>query len=239
MAFTIRPMARSRSLRPLLLLAAVLAAPPASGQQPSGTERLEQLFARVRAEQAKLETLSADFVQRKESELFVEPQEARGTFHFKAPDKIRWSYASPDPMEVVVDQREMLTWYRDLGRAERVRIGRYADRVLEYMGASNSLDSLVEYFTVRVSFPTTEGDPYRLHLVPRYKRISRHLASMTLWLDGASYVPVRLRYEEPGGDVTDYHFENLRRNHWLPDETFRLDLPPEVEVRTVDLERGG
>jgi outer membrane lipoprotein-sorting protein len=49
---------------------------------------------------------------------------------------------------------------------------------------------------------------------------------------------VHLRYVEADGDSTDYEFVNLRFNPELPADRFTLSLPPEVQVRTIELGQG-
>lgn len=203
----------------------------------SGAQRVEALIERVKLEQGKVDSLQADFVQRQESAMLLEPDVALGTFSYVAPDSVRWEYTEPKPISVVIDGEEMVTWYRDLQRAERLRVGRYSNQVLKYLGASGSFDSLVEYFQVNVRFPQ-EGEPYRVELTPRYERIARRLASMTVWVDPQRYLPVRMRYETADGDVTEYEFQDLEVNPTIPRERFDLDIPSEVEVREISLDRG-
>jgi outer membrane lipoprotein-sorting protein len=62
---------------------------------------------------------------------------------------------------------------------------------------------------------------------------------MSLWIDPELFLPVRLRYVEADGDVTDYRFSGFRLNGEIPDERFELDLPDSVALRTIDLGRGG
>src|SRR3954467_7193027 len=110
----------------------------------SGTQRLEALMNRVRIEQQGFKTLEARFVQNRESSLLVAPEQSTGTFSYAAPGRVRWEYTSPNPISVVIDGSEMTTWYRDLKRAERLKIGRYSNQVMKYMGASGSTQSLLE-----------------------------------------------------------------------------------------------
>src|SRR5207237_164546 len=93
----------------------------------STAQRLDQLLQPARLEQPQLRRLAGEFVQQRQSALLVASEESRGSFYFAAPDKVRWAYRSPNPMQVVIDRQQMLTWYQDLGRADRVKVGRYAD----------------------------------------------------------------------------------------------------------------
>jgi outer membrane lipoprotein-sorting protein len=224
----------------LLLLLAAAAAPALAAAPPdpdapglSSSERLTALFERVRIEQGALRSLEARFIQRKVSEMFVEPEEARGVFSFLAPDRVRWEFVSPDPMTVLIDDQTMTTWYQDLERADVIAVGRYSEQVLKYLGASGTLDTLLDYFRVRAVFPRGGSEPYRLSLDPRYARISKRIEAMEIWIDRERFVPVRLRYVEPGGDVTEYRFTDIEINARLPPERFELRLPAGVKRRTI------
>jgi len=205
----------------------------------TGGERVEALMERVRHAQKGIETLQADFVQRQESSMLLEPEVSEGTFSYVAPESVRWEYSRPKPISVVIDGQEMTTWYRDLERAERLKVGRYSNQVLKYLGASGSLDSLMEYFRVTVRFPEADdaSEPYRIDLKPRYDRVARRLKSMTVWVDHERFLPVGLRYEAADGDVTEYEFRDMKLNAEIPDELFVLEMPAEVEVREIDLNR--
>jgi len=234
---------------PLLVLLLVLVALPALGREKAAppdprspqvkpAERLNALLARVRYEQRNLHTLTADFVQERQTALLAEPATARGTFYYAAPDRVRWAYRTPNPMQVVIDRQEMVTWYQDLGRAEKIKIGRYADQVMKYLGASNSLDLLSQYFNVLVTFPNDRSKPYELALTPRFARVGKKLKAMHVWIDPELFIPTGLRYEEPDGDVTEYRFEKVRVNGNLPADTFVLKLPPGTSVKTIAVGHG-
>lgn len=203
---------------------------------PAG-ERLTVLVERVKAEQQKLKTLEARFVQVQESSLLAAPEKAAGRFSYTAPDRVRWEYESPKPISVVIRGEEMTTWYHDLKRAELIKIGRYSNQVFKYLGASGNMKTLLEYFDVRLGTSSTKGEPYRLEMTPRFQRIAKRLKTMTLWIDDAAFLPVRLRYVEADGDTIEYRFENLKRNGPIPEDRYVLQLPKGVETRVVDLGR--
>ena len=235
-----------RSLTALLLVAALAAvasfpaaaAPAKKAADPdapglSTSERLDALFARVRTEQKTLRSLEASFTQRKESEMLLEPEEAHGHFSYLAPDRVRWEYVEPNPMTVLIDDESMTTWYRDLKRADEIPVGRHSERALQFMGASGTLETLLDYFRVRATFPRDGASPYRLSLDPRYERIAKRIEEMEIWIDRERFVPVKLRYVEPGGDVTEYTFSDIELNGEIPPERFELELPSDVERRKL------
>lgn len=230
----------------LALLATLTAASQVAAARPpapadplapglTGTQRLQALLDQVRAHQKDVKTLQARFVQRRKSTMLLAPEEATGVFSYAAPDSVRWEYLAPNPITVVIRGNEMTTWYRDLKRAERVKIGRASNQIFKYLGAGGSMETLLDYFNVSLEVPKRKGDPYKLGLLPRYERIKKRLRSMTVYLDAESFAPTRVRYEEADGDTTEYEFHDVQPNAALPPDRFALQLPPGVETRVVDL----
>ncbi len=234
-------------MRKLILgLLAASSALVAAGEPPDGrtpdpaapgltvSERYAALVERTTYEQGRLQTLTARFVQRKESPLLLAPEESQGVVAFEAPDRVRWDFTSPGDTVVLLRDRRMVTWYRDLGRAEVVELGRQADRFLQLLGPGASLAALQRYFDVTAAFPQGPGEPYRLELEPRGSRLRRRISSMTLHLDPELFVPVYLRFVEAGDEVTELHFEALEVNGGIPEERFELELSEDVEMQEVD-----
>jgi outer membrane lipoprotein-sorting protein len=226
----------------MMLLAAVPAvaahrAPNLDPMAPglTGAERLQALLERVRLQQRLVKTIEARFMQRRQSAMLVAPEQSTGTFSYAAPDRVRWEYQAPTPITVVIRGSEMTTWYRDLRRAETLKIGRYSSQIFKFLGASGSMDTLLEYFTVELTLPKHPGETYRLHLLPRYDRIKRRILSMQVDIDAERFYPVHLEYQEADGDVTAYDFKDFHWNTPLPPDRFALQLPPGVENRVIDL----
>ncbi len=230
--------------RPLLALALVLAVllvagwtaagevPDPSDASLSSVDRLGALVERMKIEQKGFSTLVASFEQETSTEMLVEAEQSKGTFYYEAPDKVRWQYDAPTPKVIVINGPELVTWYQDLHRAEKVQVGRYSDAVFKYLGASGSLETLMDYFSLRVDFPRG-SEPYKIDLVPRYKRVEKRLRDMSVSIDGKLFVPVELSYTEPNGDSTHYQFSDFKVNQPIPATHFELELPADVDVRVI------
>jgi outer membrane lipoprotein-sorting protein len=211
--------------------------PLADGLSPR--ERLDVLVERVKHEQANVETMRASFEKDTASSLLLEPETSRGEFLYRTPDRVLWQVQEPLAVIVALTDEEMVTYFPERRVAERVGISNVSERVFEYLGASGSLETLMQYFSVTAEFPEERGEDYHLQLLPRYARIKKRIASMDIWVDAESFLPSRLKYTEPNGDHTEYRFQNVEINIDLPAERFELELPPGVVIETVDLKRGG
>jgi len=221
------------SFAPVASAAEKLPDPKAPGLD--GNARLKALVDRVKIEQSHLKTLEAKFTQTQQSAMLVTPETSTGGFSYAAPDRVRWEYTTPNPISVVIKGEQMTTWYHDLKRADLLKIGRYSNQVFKYLGASGNMDSLVEYFTVRLTAPPRKGAPYQMELIPRFSRISKRIKSMTLWIDDETFLPVRLKYVEADGDWTEYKFSDMKKNAGIPEDRFVLNIPKGVQTRVIDL----
>ena len=228
----------------MALAVALLAVPAAAEDGPPDPrrpglppgERLGALLDRMQIEQASVETLEAEFVQLKESQFLMEPAESSGVFSYAAPDRVRWEHRLPNPISLLIRDDRMITWYRDLEKVEQMQVGRHSQRVLEYLGATGSVERLREYFSVRLELDGDTERPYRLELTPKHARLARRLRQMVVWVHPQLFLLSRVRLVEADGDVTEYRFEDLRVNEGLPGDRFELDLPSGLVVKTVDIE---
>ena len=127
----------------------------------------------------------------------------------------------------------MLTWFRHLNRAERLRLEGRGQRLMQFFGPGSSLEELRRYFDLRFTRSARVDVPYRLELLPRHRRVARRVRHVTIDIDRGLYVPVYVRFEEAPGTVTEYWFRDLVQNVDLAAGTFELDLPDDVEVREI------
>ncbi len=207
--------------------------PAAEGLAPG--ERFDALVARTHYEQGKLRTLQARFVQLKQSELLLEPEESTGMVWYRLPNQVRWDFETPTILSVLVKDREMTTWYQESNRVERLDIGRHGERFLQLLGPGSSLVELQRYFEIRVTFPVVAADPYRLVLAPLSSRLKKRLHAVNIHLHPELYIPVYLRYEEASGDQTEISFDAIQINVELSVD--RFDPPGEVAKSSIPSDR--
>ena len=194
--------------------------------------RLEALFKRAETARSVLESLEARFAQRREGPLLLAPEENQGTLRLLAPHNIRWDFDPPADMVIWIREGEMVSYFRDLGEAERRTFeGNAGDRLQDLLGGVPSLGELRRYFELRVAFPEDPEAPYRIELEPRSRRVARRIAAARIDLHRKLLMPVYVRTEDPSGLVTELHLSEHQVDPALAEELFVPDLPPEVTVR--------
>jgi outer membrane lipoprotein carrier protein len=74
----------------------------------------------LKARQAKIKTVSADFSQEKKTRLLTKPIRSEGRFLYKQPGKVRWEYRGGMNMQVVFNGKDIWIYYPDLKEADKL-----------------------------------------------------------------------------------------------------------------------
>lgn len=210
----------------ILLGAAPLAAAPVT---------LAQVIRKVQETQKKTSTLQADFRQEKELALLAKPEVSTGKFTFSRPSNVLWTYEAPKRVQMVIAGGVLTTWYPELGKAERIDVKKFEDRIFKYMGATGAIDELARYFDF--TFTDSKSKPvYVLDLTPKTKAVAKRVQRIKLFIDRNTYLTSRIEYVEGDGDITRYEFTNMRINEPVPPSRFALSMPANVRVEQMKIQ---
>jgi outer membrane lipoprotein-sorting protein len=203
--------------------------------QAAGPVTLETVIRKVQEQQKKTHTLQASFRQEKELALLAKPEVSTGTFIYSRPNNVLWTYEAPRRVQMVIAGGFLTTYYPELGKAERIDVRRFEDRIFRYMGASGAIDELARYFDF--TFTDAKSKPvYLLDLTPKTRAVSKRVQRIKLWIDKTTYLTSRIEYVEGDGDVTRYEFTNIRVNEPVPPNKFALALPANVHVEQMKVQ---
>lgn len=224
-------MSKVRFAVAVALLCAVAAVPV----RAAGPVTLAHVIKQVQEQQKKTQTLQADFRQEKELALLAKPEVSTGTFVFSRPSNVLWTYTSPKRVQMVIAGGVLTTYYPELGKAERIDVKKFEDRIFRYMGASGAIDELARYFDF--TFTDARSKPeYVLDLTPKNRAVSKRVQRIKLWIDKKTYLTSRIEYVEGDGDITRYSFTNLRINEPVPASKFALALPTGTRVEQMKIQ---
>lgn len=200
---------------------------------PAFGQEVEELIRIIDAQQRKIQTLTADFVQKKETRIAKQPLLSSGVVKFKRPDQVHWNYTQPEPMEVAVSGEGIWIYYPDSLQAEKYHLGRN-HRVRQF------LEPLLAIFQKTFRQLSAgyaifyEGlDAGRLHhfrLRPRDEKVQKVLAGVDLRIDKTSGAIIRFTMTEANGDRLNLEFQNLQMNPPLTDDDLKIKIPPSVKM---------
>jgi outer membrane lipoprotein carrier protein len=190
------------------------------------------VLERVQLHYASIESMQGDFYQDSYVAALDESESSSGTMIFAKPGKMRWSYGSPRPQEVVIREGELWMYQPDKGQVMIDSIGAVLLSALPVsflMGIGN----VTKDFDLISACRSAGG--LALSLVP-HKGASANgkeeaLEGFTLLVDEAKNVPKGAKIISVGGNTTAIVFENLQLNvSGIPPGRFVLEYPKGVDI---------
>ena len=227
-----------------LLLAALWIAPAASAAarqaasapQGEGTSRartLDEILRRFDEVQAQVRTMTANFTETKELRLLRDPVVSKGKFYYTRPNDVLWEYTDPTPKAFLISRDELLAYYPEEKRAEKLDISRYQSRLLKVFGIGQVSEDLKKYYELSLSEPGPRQGIYELILSPRRRMVRKRIEEVRFWIDSKSFLPLRMQYFEKDGDKTTLAFDDTQVNGVIDEATYRIDLPPDVKIQNT------
>lgn len=189
------------------------------------SERLERLDARV----AKINDLTADFVERKYTTLLKKPLVSSGRIRVRG-DFARWDTIKPFKTVMLVGGGEVRIYYPDRRVEEVFQLGERLGQLA--MSPLPRLAALREHFDM-TQIPPNEIDTSaskRHHLAfrlrPKAQSLLEHVNEIRVLIDEATACVVQIAMEDPSGDRTEIEFSHVKTNTGLKDRDVSLTVPP-------------
>jgi outer membrane lipoprotein carrier protein len=214
---------RTTRLFPLFLLSA-LAFGLAASAAPAAPDLFDEIFARGRPLQEKLQTVRARFTETTVSSLLTKPTVSRGTLIAAKPPRVRLDYTSPERKTLVLNGNRLSIWWPDRREGEALDITETMKKVNQYFAGADP-KQLRRMFTVSAVEDEEVPGSYRIDMVPRRKQIGQGLEQLQLWLDRRTLMLVQMKMSFPGGDSDTMRLEDAEIDVPLGPKAFDVEAP--------------
>jgi outer membrane lipoprotein-sorting protein len=201
----------------VLALLAVLSAGTSAG--PQGVDPIDDLFARGRAAQAAVTSLSASFVETTVSSLLRNPIIDTGTMVAARPVRVLMKYSGPDAKTVLLDETRLVVSWPSRAAREQIDITDIQRRVQKYF-VEASTQELRQSFEIVLTSDPKVGDAYRLTMTPKRKQIKEGLERIRIWIDRERLIMVKMTLDYPGGESKTLELHDIRFNVPIDASTF-------------------
>lgn len=215
-----------------LLASLLIAAPEDKAPSIPMDPALEQVLERFASAQASIETLQADFEERKNLALLKDEVVLTGTLYHSRPLNFFWNYETPSRKQILLTSDLLVAYYPDLNKVEEVNVRRWNQRIRRYLQLGVNTEELRRDYDISLGTPG-EGDPEGtdlLVLTPQKKRKRSRLQEIRIWLHPETGHTERITYLEKNGDVTTFSFSNIQVNAGIPETVYHIDLPEDVSM---------
>lgn len=205
-----------------LLFSVVFLGTPSWAQQES--RDVAPILGQLKKAQESLQDFTADIKQVKISSLFKEPVVSRGRMRLKRPNQIWVEMYPPYPTITVLNKGVLLIYCPDERVAQRYQVAGnpvLAKWLLFFQNPIETLGKKIWLQEEREGEVVLGIDPAEDLAVFQEIRIS---------INTSNWMPKRLEWVEKSGDRTTINYHNIRINVGIPDSSFQLRLPPDVEI---------
>lgn len=216
-------MASQSGRRVLLTTALALCLTAVAPQlEPRATDLFDEIYRRGAPLEARLESLSASFVETTTSTLLTEPIVARGRVVARRPSDVLLTYDAPDPRVVrILDGRMTLEWpSRQIDETRNVR-GNLQRAQRMFM--DKSPDELRKLFDITATVADDDPASWKVTFVPRRRQLREGVERLHLWIDQSSLLLHALEMELRGGDRRRMEFSDIVVNPDLGPDAFVAD----------------
>jgi len=182
------------------------------------------ILGQLKKAQESLQDFTADIEQVKVSSLFTEPVVSRGRMRLKRPNQIWVEMYPPYPTITVSNKATLLIYFPDEKVAQRYQVADnpvLAKWLLFFQNPIESLGKKIWLQEEKEEEVVLGIDPAEDLAVFQEIRIS---------IDTSIWLPKSVELAEKSGDRTTINYHNIRTNVGIPDSSFQLRLPPDVEI---------
>ena len=212
--------------RPLCVFLFLCLALPIQAAELSPAET-QTLLKDLQEHRAKYPSLSADFVEERNTHLLTKPLTSEGNIAFLSPNKFRREVTGSSPSLTVSNGQKLWIYYPNFKEAELYTLGQKAffDDPIAALTAGLNFQRLEQFYTCQ-DFREPPGS--RLVLTPRGPGLRHMLKELTVWV-GDDFKIERSETLLPKGDRIVTVYKNQRPTPLAP-SIFDFTPPPEAHI---------
>jgi outer membrane lipoprotein-sorting protein len=209
---------------------------PAQGQNPPGD--LDYVLQKMEENGSKIKTFTAQLSQKKYMNVLQEfDTEEKGMFYYARSGDgfamIRKEIQTPSKTIAIINKDQGLLYHPSIKQAQKLSLGQHRDKA-EFMavGIGQSSQKLRDTFHLKfLQHELLDGIKTAvIEMRPKSEKTAAFLTVITLWMDEQNWIPIQSKLQELNEDYLLTRFTNVKINSPIPDSTFSLRLPADVEV---------
>ncbi|CAM2066481.1 Outer membrane lipoprotein carrier protein LolA [Sulfidibacter corallicola] len=189
---------------------------------------LVSLIEKIDARNAAVQTMQAEFIQRREVSLLKEPIEMKGIFYMKKDTGIKFDFDPEQDMVLVITPEEMVSLSPKAKKATRIKIKKRRSSLSQYVLMEN-LSTILDYFQI-IRTLNAEGEETRtLILKPTKRKVKKKVSEIRLWFD-ESYLINKIKVVSADGDIYFLELNQIEVNKELDGDHFTTAIPEGFEL---------
>jgi len=178
----------------------------------------------LKARQAKIRTVSANFTQEKKTKLLTKPIRTDGRFLYKQPDRIRWEYRGNINLQVIFNGKDIWLYYPDLKEADKLS-------GLSQYGSLMQFDVL----TMSRDYTITARKEKAVILLKFSPKMKGPISQIEMEIQEDAAFPRMVKLFDQNNEPTTITFRDVKLNPDIKDDNFIFVPDKGVTVRERSL----
>ena len=201
-----------------LFLLLSLCAPFVLIAQPLTAEQSAQFKAQLIAKTPTLQTMQADFQQKKHLDFMSKDIETFGKMAFAKPSQLNWQYTKPYQYRIIF-QKDNIT-VNDAGKVSQINADNKAFKKINNLIIGTITGDMFNDKAFTVSYTKTDKSTL-VKLLPTDKKLLKYIGEIELYF-GADCIVERVKLIQPSKDYTEILFSNKKLNANIDETNFTM-----------------
>jgi outer membrane lipoprotein-sorting protein len=189
-----------------------------------GDKALAHIMEQLKRTQESIKDFTADITQVKHSAIFKEPVISQGKMIFKRPNQIWVEMNPPYPNITVLKGGVLWIYFPEEKVAQRYQVAGSPFLSKWLLFVQNPIETVGK----KISLQEEKKGEVVLSIDPTEDLAILHV--IKLWIDTSNWMLKRVELVEKNGDRTTIDYLHIKINAGIPDSSFELKLPPDVEI---------
>jgi outer membrane lipoprotein carrier protein lolA len=201
-----------------LLIFLSFCAPLAVSAQALTEVQIRDFKAQTMAKNKSIQTMQANFTQKKHLDFMSKDIETFGKMAFTKPDKLNWQYTKPYQYRIVF-QKDKIT-VNDAGNISQMKADNKVFKKINNLIVSSISGDMFNEKEFEMTFAKS-GNSTLVKLLPNDKTLLKYVSEIHLYFDADSVVE-RVKLIEPSKDYTEILFNNKKLNTKIDEANFKM-----------------
>jgi len=199
-------------------------APAATQPAPDPKLASRELLAHIQKQLSTVDTMQADFVQKKHLSMLKHTLVIEGKLAMKKPNKVIWIVDKPTRYSIRVDADELTQWDEDTNKVQVLHLGN--DPTFKNITEQIQALFLGDYKVLEKSFDVYQlsEKPLSLRFVPQGGMVAKMVKNIEITFGNDATQVDKMVINEATGDGTTLSYSNTQLNQPIPDKIW--EIPP-------------
>lgn len=197
---------------------------------------LDELLKNIEDANAQLKTMEADIKYTRTITLLDSEEVSSGFIQYKKPKLVNLNFYPPRNEINVIDGSYIWIYHIEEKQVEKFKMDSKTDSLqgaeIFELGYDYTVEKVKANYDITLldDIDTNEGTLYHVELIPRETFDSDYDRTL-LWIKEGLWLPVQYQLFESDGEIVNtIELSHVEINMNIPDKTFILNLPDDVEI---------